>query len=108
MLTETDSKLTIRTYHSQYKELGKKTACDRAIEHFDDFYGTFYGKKKWPQLRLGLLSPPKYVAIPNPFTGSLDRVMAHLESLGAYNLHTIWEQGREQLAIERKQVKHIA
>ena len=36
----------------------------RACEHFDDFYGNFYGSL-WPSMRLALLSQPKYCALVN-------------------------------------------
>ena len=39
---------------SQAKEAVKKTHVDRALEHFDDFYGTVY-KDRWPSLRLGMI-----------------------------------------------------
>ena len=38
----------------------------RALEHFDDVYGSFYGRL-WPSIRLALLSQPKHCALINYF-----------------------------------------
>jgi len=46
------------------KELWKKKSTDLALDHFDDFYGSFYGKH-WPSVRLSLLTAPKYCALVN-------------------------------------------
>lgn len=69
--------------------------ADRALEHFDDFYGSVYAQK-WPSMRLGLLCPPKFVAVPNNFS-DVDEIVKKLEGLGAYNLHSLWERGKEIL-----------
>lgn len=50
---------------------------DKALEHFDDFYGSVYGKK-WKSLRLALLSPHKYSAVINNFS-NVDKVTQNLE-----------------------------
>lgn len=41
-----------------------KTNIDRALNHFDDFYGTFYGTL-WPSTRVAMLSAPKHCALVN-------------------------------------------
>jgi hypothetical protein len=46
------------------------------------------------------MSPTKYVAIPNPFTGNLDGISEKLEKLGGYNMHTLWDEGRDILGRE--------
>lgn len=103
----------------QAKEAVKKTHVDRAMEHFDDFYGSVY-KDKWPSLRLGMISSflcsnvkprwnyftdvslnaqfvgllcaPKYIAIPNVFTGDERHIGEALENLGALNIADAWRQ----------------
>lgn len=50
---------------------------DKALEHFDDFYGSVYGKR-WKSLRLALLSPHKYIAIVNNF-GNPEKISQKLE-----------------------------
>ncbi|CAI2315521.1 unnamed protein product [Caenorhabditis sp. 36 PRJEB53466] len=41
-----------------------KTASAQALDHFDFYYGPLFGKK-WPSIRLGLLSPNRYLAVMN-------------------------------------------
>ena len=41
-----------------------KTPSVLALDHFDFYYGPMFGKK-WPSVRLGLLSPNKYIAVVN-------------------------------------------
>lgn len=50
---------------------------DKALEHFDDFYGSVYGKQ-WKSMRLALLSPHKYIAVVNNF-GNPEKVSQELE-----------------------------
>lgn len=38
-----------------------------ALENFDFYYGPVFGKK-WPSIRLGLLTPNKYFAVLNRFS----------------------------------------
>lgn len=55
---------------------------DKALEHFDDFYGSVYGKQ-WKSLRLALLSPHKYSAIVNNF-GNAEKVSQQLEVINPF------------------------
>lgn len=50
---------------------------DKALEHFDDFYGSVYGKQ-WKSMRLALLSPHKYMAIVNNFSNA-EKISQELE-----------------------------
>jgi len=54
---------------------------DKALEHFDDFYGSVYGKR-WKSLRLALLSPHKYSAVVNNFSDA-KKVSQQLEVINA-------------------------
>jgi hypothetical protein len=63
-----------------------------------------FGAKKWPSLRLALLSPTKYMAIPNTLTGNVASISAKLESLGSYSVQRMWEVGRTDLLEGRKDV----
>lgn len=55
----------------------KKHPMDRALEHFDDFYKTVFGRR-WPSIRLALLSPHKYCAVINNF-GDSDIAVSDLQ-----------------------------
>ncbi|ODN06588.1 5-methylcytosine rRNA methyltransferase NSUN4 [Orchesella cincta] len=67
----------------------------RALTHYDDFYGNLFGKQ-WPSMRLGLLSPPKYMAIPNTFTGNIEPITQKLNGMGAYNIQQLWSNSLEE------------
>ena len=55
-----------------------KTAKDKALEHFDEFYANVYGRK-WPDIRAALLKEEtKYIAVVNNFSDT-DRVKSELE-----------------------------
>jgi hypothetical protein len=41
-----------------------KTPTTQALDHFDFYYGPMFGSR-WPSVRLGLLSPKKFVAVLN-------------------------------------------
>jgi len=82
----------------------KKNNIERALEHFDDFYSSVFGPKRWPSLRLALLSPTKYVAIPNTFTGNVDGIIGRLEEMGSYSMQRLWEEGKSDLVKERKNI----
>lgn len=56
----------------------KKTHMDRALKHFDEFYGNVYGKS-WESIRTALLTEQhKYVAVVNSFSDT-DRIKSELE-----------------------------
>lgn len=76
----------IITYITLQSIIKKKTEPrDRALNHFDDFYGSVYGKR-WKSLRLALLSPNKYIAIINNF-GNAEKTSQELEVI--YNFYVI-------------------
>lgn len=61
----------------------KKTHMDRALKHFDEFYGNVYGKS-WEDIRAALLMKEhKYMAVVNNFS-DIDRIKSEFEvySLG--------------------------
>lgn len=93
----------------------KKNNCDRALENFDDFYGSVYGTR-WKNMRAALLTRHKYVALVNNF-GDTEQTCAMLESDGAINMkslinlaqdrvkdstETVPEQGKSRHEIESK------
>lgn len=56
----------------------KKTHMDRALKHFDEFYGNVYGKS-WEDIRAALLvKEHKYMAVVNSFS-DIDRIKSELE-----------------------------
>ncbi|KYN41109.1 Putative methyltransferase NSUN4 [Trachymyrmex septentrionalis] len=74
----------------------KKTHMDKALKHFDEFYGDVYGKS-WESIRTALLiEKHKYMAVVNSFS-DVDRIKSELESHGAMNLKTIYETYKEHI-----------
>lgn len=68
----------------------KKFPRDKALQHFDEFYATVYGRL-WPGIRAALLDENhKYVAIVNNYSDP-DRIKADLKSQGAMNLKTVYD-----------------
>ncbi|KAI6184370.1 5-methylcytosine rRNA methyltransferase NSUN4 [Aphelenchoides bicaudatus] len=64
------SVLSVRTKTQRFKPKiaavrPDKTPSMFALDHFDFYYGPLYGPKHWPSIRLGLLSPNKFVAVLN-------------------------------------------
>lgn len=56
----------------------KKTSMDKALKHFDEFYGNVYGKS-WEDIRAALLMEThKYMAVVNSFS-DIDRIKSELE-----------------------------
>ncbi|KAL6426673.1 hypothetical protein ACFW04_009211 [Cataglyphis niger] len=69
---------------------------DKALKHFDEFYGNVYGKS-WEDIRAALLMEThKYMAVVNSFS-DIDRIKSELEAHGAMNLKTIYETYKEHL-----------
>ncbi|GJQ80123.1 hypothetical protein Trydic_g19404 [Trypoxylus dichotomus] len=73
----------------------KKTPCDRALEHFDEFYTQVFGKD-WPSIRHGLLSKQKYIAVVNNFSDS-NETKSKLERIGALNIRTLFELEKQHI-----------
>ncbi|KAK6017170.1 hypothetical protein OSTOST_17342 [Ostertagia ostertagi] len=48
-----------------------KTPSMVALDHCDFYYGPMFGKR-WPSIRLGLLTTSKYVAVMNTFSDDSD------------------------------------
>lgn len=48
-----------------------KTPTALALDHFDFYYAPLFGKK-WPSVRLGLVTSNKFVAILNRFSKHLE------------------------------------
>jgi len=73
----------------QHNLATKKRPTARALEHFDDFYKSVF-RLKWPSVRLGLLSPNKYVALLNNF-GEISSTETMLQNLGAMDMSSLFE-----------------
>ncbi|KRZ58157.1 5-methylcytosine rRNA methyltransferase NSUN4 [Trichinella nativa] len=56
-------------YSKRYWFNKRYDACNLALEYFDMFYEPVY-RKKWPSIRLALLSDPKYCAVLNNLANS--------------------------------------
>ncbi|XP_022238016.1 LOW QUALITY PROTEIN: 5-methylcytosine rRNA methyltransferase NSUN4-like [Limulus polyphemus] len=66
----------------------KKWSTDLAIQHFDDFYSSIFGKQ-WPSIRLALLCPHKYFAVINCFSNQ-EKTENMLFDLGALHLRDVY------------------
>lgn len=56
----------------------KKTHMDKALKHFDEFYGNVYGKS-WESIRTALLTEEHiYMAVVNSFSDT-ERIQSELE-----------------------------
>jgi len=72
----------------------KKNNCDRALDSFDDFYGSVYGGR-WKNIRASLLTEHKYVAMVNNF-GDTEQTCSMLEMDGAINIKSLINLARER------------
>ncbi|XP_025425771.1 5-methylcytosine rRNA methyltransferase NSUN4 [Sipha flava] len=82
--------ILVRTKKTHWSVAKKKIhPKDKALEHFDDFYGSVYGKR-WKSIRLALLLPHKYIAVVNNFSDA-DKISQELEWAGAMNLRKVVE-----------------
>jgi len=70
------------------------------LNHFDDFYGTFYGKL-WPSARLGLLSQPKHCALVN-YYGDYESTIQSLKDLGCIDIQELYEENQSASLYKKK------
>ncbi|BFF95420.1 5-methylcytosine rRNA methyltransferase NSUN4 [Drosophila madeirensis] len=75
----------------------KKNNCDRAIDSFDDFYGSVYGTR-WKNMRAALLTRHKYIAMVNNF-GDTEQTCSMLETDGAINMKSLINLAQERLRV---------
>lgn len=74
----------------------KKSSKDKALEHFDDFYGSIY-VKHWESIRTALLEEEsKYMAVVNNFS-DIERIQSDLELLGAINLKALYDSQKANI-----------
>ncbi|XP_037960467.1 5-methylcytosine rRNA methyltransferase NSUN4 [Teleopsis dalmanni] len=73
----------------------KKTNIDRALENFDDFYGTVFGVR-WKNIRAALLTEHKYVALVNNF-GDTEKTCSLLEMDGAINVKLLTQLAKDRI-----------
>uniref|UniRef100_A0A915DMR5 NOL1/NOP2/Sun domain family member 4 n=1 Tax=Ditylenchus dipsaci TaxID=166011 RepID=A0A915DMR5_9BILA len=62
-----------------------KTPSMLALDHFDFYYSPLFGKL-WPSIRLGLLTPNKFIAVMNRFSESFEANHLMVKDLGTVNL----------------------
>uniref|UniRef100_A0A336M2M2 CSON000919 protein n=1 Tax=Culicoides sonorensis TaxID=179676 RepID=A0A336M2M2_CULSO len=67
----------------------KKSPTDKALENFDDFYGSAFGLR-WKNIRLAMLCERKYVSLVNIF-GDFEATTEMMKSNGAINIKNIYE-----------------
>ncbi|XP_076653557.1 5-methylcytosine rRNA methyltransferase l(2)10685 [Halictus rubicundus] len=67
----------------------KKLPKDKALEHFDEYYGSIFGKQ-WEDIRASLLiKKNKHIAVINNFS-DVDRTKLELQCLGAIHLKSLY------------------
>uniref|UniRef100_A0A1I8NEZ8 NOL1/NOP2/Sun domain family member 4 n=1 Tax=Musca domestica TaxID=7370 RepID=A0A1I8NEZ8_MUSDO len=72
----------------------KKNNTDRALENFDDFYGSVFGVR-WRSIRAALLTENKYIAMVNNF-GDNEKTCSKLEMDGAINVRALVQLAKER------------
>lgn len=83
-----------------------KTPSVLALDNFDFYYGPLYGDQ-WTSIRLGLLTPNKFIAVLNRFSQDVEVNQSILESIGTQNLMKSLVSGREinDARIKEKEAK---
>uniref|UniRef100_A0AC34R133 Uncharacterized protein n=1 Tax=Panagrolaimus sp. JU765 TaxID=591449 RepID=A0AC34R133_9BILA len=76
-----------------------KTPSMLALDNFDFYYGPLYGEQ-WPSIRLGLLTPNKFVAVLNRFSQSKDVNEQILKDLGTVNIMKFLRSGTSEKTLE--------
>ncbi|XP_013140783.1 PREDICTED: 5-methylcytosine rRNA methyltransferase NSUN4 [Papilio polytes] len=73
---------------THWAKLRKKTGPKyKALNHFDDFYGSVFGEQ-WPPMKEALLRKSKYVAVINNY-GDEEETMKYLSNRGAHCLRDL-------------------
>lgn len=67
----------------------KQSSIERALNHFDDFYSSVFGKR-WPGIRVSLLTENKFACLVNNF-GEADETCQAMELAGAVNVRKVFE-----------------
>uniref|UniRef100_A0AC34RRK6 Uncharacterized protein n=1 Tax=Panagrolaimus sp. JU765 TaxID=591449 RepID=A0AC34RRK6_9BILA len=70
-----------------------------ALDNFDFYYGPLYGEQ-WPSIRLGLLTPNKFVAVLNRFSQSKEVNEQILKDLGTGNIMKFLRSGTSEKTLE--------
>lgn len=66
-----------------------KTTSQKAMQHFDDFYGSVYNER-WRSIRAALLTEHKYTAVIN-FFGDVEKTKLQMECDGAINIRHLYQ-----------------
>ncbi|XP_011505893.1 PREDICTED: 5-methylcytosine rRNA methyltransferase NSUN4 [Ceratosolen solmsi marchali] len=78
----------------------KKSASQKALEHFDSLYPDIYGDL-WQNIRSALLVENRnYIAVVNNYSDT-KRICEDLENLGAINVKSIFDINRANSKVER-------
>ncbi|XP_061517821.1 5-methylcytosine rRNA methyltransferase NSUN4 [Anopheles gambiae] len=91
---------------THWSELRKKQfPKDRALENFDDFYGSVFGAR-WKSVRIALQCKHKYIALVNQF-GDTEDTIRLLQSDGAISLRDIYLARKSALANGEEQQQQL-
>ena len=88
------------------KTEANKTPSQRALEHFDQYFKPVYDKK-WPSLRVALLSQNKYGALLNSFSTRKEELEEELLDAGAQDIVKLARDTQHSDKYVHKPVKNI-
>lgn len=77
----------------------KQTSIDRALDHFDDFYKSVFGRR-WPGMRASLLTEHKFAAIVNNY-GDAEQTRLRLELAGAINVRKVFDLHYDEIDVDQ-------
>ncbi|XP_045476059.1 5-methylcytosine rRNA methyltransferase NSUN4 [Harmonia axyridis] len=73
----------------------KVQPVDKALSYFNEFYEPIFGQK-WPEIRAGLLSNQKYIAVVNNYANAPE-ICKNLELTGALNIRKLFQLEKEYI-----------
>lgn len=96
-------RLKIKTNTIQLQEKPRdprrQTSIERALDHFDDFYKSVFGRR-WPGMRASLLTENKYAAVVNNY-GDAEETRLALELAGAINVRKVFDLHYDEIAADQ-------
>lgn len=78
-----------------------------ALDHFDFYYAPLYGPKHWPSIRLGLLTPNKFVAVLNRLSSDVQVNEAILRDLGTSSIIEQLTAGKKMPKRDKNPINNV-
>jgi hypothetical protein len=85
----------------------QKTPSMLALDHFDFYYAPLYGDKHWPSIRLGLLTPNKFIAVLNLLSADVEMNEEILKSLSSINVIELLTHGKKPTPKSAKPISEV-